>query len=213
MHPIQKKLFKIIKEQDLSGMTLRDIGELVGEDHPQKISHHLNQLKDRGLISMSDDREIIRPARTTKKKGTKLVAVPIIGAADCGSPTALANELFEGYLRISDKLLKPRTKEEIFAIRAQGDSMNRSSINGKSIEDGDYVLIDGGNYNINNKDYVLVVVDEVAAIKKFIKEEDRVVLVSESSKDYPPIYLHPDDNFFINGKVIQVIKKLDRDWL
>jgi hypothetical protein len=34
-----------------------------------------------------------------------------------------------------------------------------------------------------------------------------VILKADSSYDYEPIYLHPDDDFFINGKAVAVIKK------
>jgi SOS-response transcriptional repressor LexA len=49
----------------------------------------------------------------------------------------------------------------------------------------------------------------MANIKKYIfdEENNQIVLVSQSSKDIPPIYIHEDDSFMVNGKVIQVIKK------
>ena len=49
----------------------------------------------------------------------------------------------------------------------------------------------------------------MANIKKFHfdRENSRIVLVSESSKDFPPIFIHEDDDFNISGKVVQVIKK------
>jgi SOS-response transcriptional repressor LexA len=40
-----------------------------------------------------------------------------------------------------------------------------------------------------------------------IKKNNQVVLKADSSFDYDPIYLHPDDDVSINGKVVAVIKK------
>jgi repressor LexA len=77
------------------------------------------------------------------------------------------------------------------------------------IEDGDYLIIDSDYRTPRNGDVVLSVIDDMANIKKYVfdEENNQIVLVSQSTKDIPPIYIHEDDSFMINGKVIQVIKK------
>ena len=94
--------------------------------------------------------------------------------------------------------------------QAMVDSMNNANIDGNPIEDGDYVLIDAGNKNINNNDYVLSTIEGLANIKKFIfnKINKHIVLISESQKDYPPIIINSEEDYsyIINGKVFQVIK-------
>lgn len=87
--------------------------------------------------------------------------------------------------------------------------MNKANVNGKTIEDGDYLIIDSDYRSPRNGDVVLSVIDDMANIKKYIWDEDnnQVVLVSQSTKDIPPIFIHEDDSFMINGRVIQVIKK------
>src|ERR1700679_3939988 len=45
MHPLQEKILALIDSHNLGQMTLREIGELVGERFPQKIKHHLVQLE------------------------------------------------------------------------------------------------------------------------------------------------------------------------
>jgi SOS-response transcriptional repressor LexA len=87
--------------------------------------------------------------------------------------------------------------------------MNKSVVNGNTIEDGDYLIIDSSDTSPSSGDVVLSVIDEMANIKKYVwdEENNQIVLVSESTKDIPPIYIHEDDSFMINGKVIQVIKK------
>ncbi len=88
-------------------------------------------------------------------------------------------------------------------------AMNRAMVNGNTIEDGDYLLVDSDQTSPSNGDIVLSVIDDMANIKKYVWDEanNQIVLVSESTKDIPPIYIHEDDSFMINGKVIQVIKK------
>lgn len=207
MHPIQEKLLKLIDQKALSSMTLRDIGELIKEPLPQKIKHHLEQLEKKGFIKHDRKNKVISRIRTNSKINSPFISIPVIGAANCGPATIFANENIEGYLKISKNILNKC--KNIFAIKAQGLSMNKSNINGMSIEDGDYLIIDSDYRNPRNGDVVLSVIDDMANIKKYIfdEENNQIVLVSQSTKDIPPIYVHEDDSFMINGKVIQVIKK------
>jgi repressor LexA len=87
--------------------------------------------------------------------------------------------------------------------------MNRASVDGKTIEDGDYLIIDSEYRNPRNGDVILSIIDDMANIKKYVWDEvnNQVLLMSQSTKEIPPIYIHEDDSFMINGKVIQVIKR------
>ncbi|MFA6145935.1 MAG: S24 family peptidase [Patescibacteria group bacterium] len=207
MHKTQLKLLELIEKRNLNGLSLRDIGELIGiEDNPHVIRHHLLQLKRRELIYWDQQKKEIRKNFKGVNKESGLVSIPILGAANCGPATIFAEQNIQGYLKISKHFL-PKVVKNIFAIRAVGSSLNKAKIKNNSIEDGDYVLIDGNYPNPQNKDYVLSVIDDVANIKRFIKEKDKIILLSESTEDIPPIYIHRRDKYMINGKVIQVIKK------
>lgn len=209
MHIIQKKLIELAKTHNLSQMTLRQIGKFIKERHPQKIKHHLGQLEKRGFLKINKKKRLLEKIGRGAIKRTGFFAVPIVGSANCGKATIFADENLEGYLKISGKLLKK--KEGIFAIKAEGLSMNRANVNGKTIDDEDYVIIDSESKAPNNGDYVLSVIDDVANIKKFIfdKENNQIVLLSESTEKLLPIYIHPEDfsKYIISGKIIQVIKK------
>ena len=87
--------------------------------------------------------------------------------------------------------------------------MNRATIDGKKIENGDYVIVDVDDKNVKNGDIVLSIIDGMANIKRLFvdHENNQVVLMADSTKEFPPIYIHADDDFMVNGKVIQVIKK------
>lgn len=138
-----------------------------------------------------------------------MISIPILGAANCGNPREFAIENLEGYLTVSPSMV-PR-KKKLFAVRAVGSSMNRANIKGKSIEDGDYVIIDPEFGHPRDGNYVLSVIGGSANIKRFCEdvENGQIVLVSESSQELPPIYIHPKDfaDYMVNGKVVQVIKK------
>ncbi|MFA6171022.1 MAG: S24 family peptidase [Patescibacteria group bacterium] len=208
IHPIQEKLLKIVPKINLKKMSLRDIGLLVEESHPQKISHHLSQLEKKGFIETDKKTGEVRlVGLKTKQSNNEIVVVPIYGAADCGEAKFFAEENLEGYLRVSRRLVGKI--KNVFAVRAKGHSMNRAKVNGaQTIEDGDYVLVDPANKNPRNGDYVLSVIEGCANIKKFFldKKEKQIALVSESTEAFKPIYIHADDDYMINGLVKNVIK-------
>ena len=164
MHKLQDAIMKLLETKNLSGMTLRQIGELIGEKYPQKIKHHLDQLEKRGLIKINKKTKEIARATQGALQNSSLISVPIVGSANCGPATIFANENVEGYLKISKKIL--RKCKNIFAIRAQGLSMNKATVNGQTIEDGDYLLIDSEDTTPRTGDIILSVIDDMANIKK-----------------------------------------------
>lgn len=213
MHDVQMKLLNIIDKKNIGKLTLRDIGELIDEpDQPQKIKHHLAQLAKRGLIRIDKRKKLIEKVQGGFNHLSKLLSIPIVGSANCGEATMFADEQVEGYLKISRSLIYSRSNN-LFAIRAVGNSMNQAAIGSPAaaIVDGDYVIVDGNASNPKNGDYVLSTIDDVANIKKFMfdKKQNQIILLSESTHHIPPIYIHPKDlsDYIVNGKIVQVIKK------
>lgn len=208
MHSIQEKLLSLAESTDLSGMSLRDIGKLVGEPHPEKIRHHLGQLAKRGMLWLDRERGTQRIERQGEVRDG-LISVPIIGSANCGVAEIFADQNIEGFLRISSRILIK--KDQVFIIRAVGSSMNRANIRGERIDDGDYVVVDASRREPKNGEYVVSVIDDMANIKRFYRDESRnvIALISESSTPYQPIYVHGSDepSYRVAGTVIQVIKQ------
>lgn len=218
MNEFQEKILQLSTTKNLAEIPLRKLGELIGlkSPHPQIVKYHLGQLEKRGLIFIDKKRKLIKRIDKGGIANTNLIAVPILGAANCGAATMIADQYMEGFLKISSLSLVKKAlarKNEIFALEASGDSMNKAQVgDGKlSIEDGDYVIIDKSNKSPRDGDYVLSIIDGMANIKKFIfdKENNRILLLSESTHNYPPIIIHPKDlhGYIINGVVLQVVKK------
>ena len=87
--------------------------------------------------------------------------------------------------------------------------MNRANVAGKTIEHGDFAIVDSKVNAPQTNDYVVSIIGGVCNIKKFVKDESRqqIMLLSESSREFPPIYIHPDEtNYFVSGKVVDVLK-------
>jgi len=209
MHDIQKNLLDLCSNCEQLPLSLREIGRRIDESHPQKIKHHLNQLAKKNLIIIDEQKKIIKLGKAGIIKNTKMFSIPILGLADCGQATAFADEYIEGYLKVSTSVLKK--KKNLFCVKAKGNSMNMANIYGKSIEDGDFVIVDGENRNPKSGDYVLSVIDGCANIKRFARDivNKCFVLLSESTQNYPPIFIDEKDfnSYMINGEVIKVIKK------
>jgi SOS-response transcriptional repressor LexA len=217
MHLIQEKLLFLSKSKNLAVMTLREIAAAIGfpDESPQKIKHHLNQLQKRGFITIDRgkgimDRSSSEPgwAKGIFEKSSQVFSIPILGTANCGPATIYAEENFQGFLKLSSKLVGRSRPDGLYAIKADGTSMNHAELNGKKIEDGDYVIIDSSQKTPNTKDIVLAIIDNKATIKRFIddRENEQIVLMADSTFDYEPIFLHPTDEFSISGKAIAVFK-------
>lgn len=166
---------------------------------------YLNKLEEKGLIRRNTETRVIEIINSSK---TRFVEIPIYGGANCGVASIFAEQYFQGTLKISKRLLGDNTKD-VFAIQASGNSMNDYKVSGKKIEDGDYVLVDSkyepsvGDKNVP----VLAVIDGVATIKILRYLDNTIGLFPQSKeKKFLPIYLTLEDDFVINGKVIDVLK-------
>ena len=130
MHPLQKKILDATAGKDWVTIKLREFGRQLSEEHPQMIKYHLYKLEESGYIQIKrnpdlsfDIKNLNRPGEITSAGGGWMT-IPVLGAANCGQAATYADHADEGYLRVSDKLVKP--KKGLFAIRAIGDSMNRA---------------------------------------------------------------------------------------
>ena len=175
--------------------------------------YHISKLEESGYLEKHDNqsRAIDVKENIFNKAKTKIkelsFSVPVYGMVNAGPATIFAEENLHGYIKVPANMSV--NKKNIFALQVDGDSMNKAKINGKNIENGDFVLIDPEYRNPRNGDYVLSIIDNCANIKKFEIDQKTgaIKLVSESTKDYKPIYISSHDNYMVNGKVINVIKK------
>lgn len=206
MHSVQLKILELSRRKNISSMGFREIGREINILHPQIIKYHINQLKNAGLLPQEKN-VLDKLKQSLKEQVTKILRIPILGAANCGIATLIAEESNQGFLEISQKLITSSRPEDLFVLKASGNSLNRANIGGLSVENDDYLIVDTSYRNPIDDDYVVSIIDGCANVKKVKKEKDRIALLSESSGNIPPIYIHPDDSYLINGKVIQVVKK------
>ena len=208
MHAIQEKLLKLIDDKNIGGFTLRQIGGLIGEKLPQKVKHHLSHLERKGFILIDRKNKKISRISNKAKAGDIFISIPIVGSANCGPANIYADQNIEGYLKISKRLAP--NKKSVFALRAEGNSLNKADVGGKNVESGDFVIVDSENLSPRDGDYVVSVIDGMANIKKYRldKSHYRIALLSESTQEYSPIFIHQNDDFRISGKVVGIVKNM-----
>lgn len=212
MHLIQQKILKLLDAGPIENMSLREIGERVGaSSSPQQVKHHLEQLATKGFLRIDKKRNRIEKTGSALVGG--LIALPIMGSANCGEATFFADDHIEGYLHVTKSVLGALASriKDLFVLRAVGPSMNRAQVAEETIEDGDYVVIDKSQRKPTEGRCVVSVIAGVANIKKLHVDTKRqqIVLISESNQNLPPIYVHPDDldDYLIAGTVVKVMKQ------
>lgn len=213
----QKKVFDYIKTySDKHGYSpsLEDIRIHFKFASVSTAHHYINKLQREGYIIKDSNQPrsiVVQPAEFIKKivpKHIEYFSVPLLGVANAGTATIFAEENVEGHVRISRNMMS--RKDGVFALRVEGDSMNKAKISGKNLNEGDFVLIDSKYRNPQNGDYILSIIDNCANLKKFEKDKrtGMIKLVSESTnKIHKPIYISSEDDYMVNGKVIAVLKK------
>lgn len=211
MNANQQKILDLAKTKDISRMSLSDIAKELDIDHLYKVQYHLEQLKKKNLIYIDADKKTHKVAKLAGFLIDSLLNIPIVGAANCGPALELAQEDISGFLKISKRLVDFSKPENLIAVRAVGESLNKAKIKGESVESGDYLIVDCKK-QLRNNDYVLSVIDGAANFKKFYKDDNKkeIRLISESTFDIPPIVLHEDDvntlGYVVNGVVVRVVK-------
>jgi repressor LexA len=211
MHPTQQKILNLAASIKINKKNPRIIARLIEVQNPQNIVHHIKQLEDKGFISINKD-GAIKVEKNDNFIGENLFQLPIYGSASCGPATMFAEENLQSYLAVPSGKIGKSSKSGLFVVMAEGDSLNDAKgIKGGAIETGDYVVIDGNNKSPKDGQYVLSIIDGMANLKRFYKDDKnkQIRLESESKMETKPIYIQQDhfEDYMINGVILGVIKK------
>src|SRR5690349_20708708 len=104
MHPTQQKLVDLIEEKDITALSLREIGRQIGVNNPQVVKHHLEQLRK------LDIKKVQVPTIGNNVLGNSVSVsnvtfdIPLVGYANCGAPSFVAEETKNGYLTVSNSI-------------------------------------------------------------------------------------------------------------
>lgn len=213
MHEIQQKLLSLAETTDLGSVSYYALAKLLGVNHHNKVRFHLEQLIRKGLLVRNKNTgSIAKVINGEVFRG--FISIPIMGEANCGVPLIFAENTIKGFLRVSPSSLRTNRLEKIYALKAVGDSMNATNIHGRSIESGDYVLVEDTS-TVNHGEVVVSIIDGAANIKRLLIDgaNHRLILLSESQEPLPPIVIDESDidsHYQVAGRVIDIIKAIPK---
>ncbi len=209
MNPIQEKILLLARTIDLESTRRVDLVDLVGCQYPSQITHHMNQ-----LIKTGDLVRVAGKLVPAMKSVAGYLTIPVMGEADCGEATRYADGRIVDSLVVSPSVVISKRPDRLYALIARGDSMNSARVQGKTIEDGDYVIVDKVDaYEPQDNDIIVSNIGGLANVKRFRREPGRVVLLSDSirQRDFSPIFIDDQDDYTIEGVVIDVIKGVNHE--
>ena len=192
--------------------SIREIGERTGITSTSVVNYYLDQLEKLGMIER--DRKISRGVRLSgANSSADTFRIPILGPIAAGLPL-LELDPAVGYMtdneanavEIARSLLPSKEKgENLYALEVKGDSMIDAMIN-----DGDIVVMKSAS-DARNGEMVAVWLprDNEATLKYFFKEKDRYRL-QPANPTMKPIFIKKSEPLEIKGKVVMVIRKMDR---
>jgi repressor LexA len=197
----QKELLKYIIQQIRDYNLPPSVSEMANflkVSSKNAVAKLLNALQESGHIKTSGKARgitVLDALGESLEKG--LIAVPLIGAVQAGSPH-LAEEHVEEWINLPSSLVKSR--RDVFLLKVRGDSMINAGI-----YQGDLVIV-RPTREAKNNDIVVALLHDEATVKRFIQIKNRSYLKAENP-DYKDIY--PKEDWMIQGKVVGVIRQLE----
>jgi len=191
--------------------SIREIGEHCEISSTSVVNYYLDQLEKSGHIER--DRKISRGMRLTGNTPLgDMLRVPVLGVIQAGEPIPVpSNADFgsftpEDSVEIATSLMPGKEKgKELFALQVQGDSMIDAMIN-----DGDIVILKPAQ-DARNGEMVAVWLSDrnETTLKYYYKEKDGYRL-QPANPTMKPIMLKKTEALEIKGKVVMVIRKVER---
>lgn len=178
--------------------SVREIGDAVGLSSPSTVHSHLSALVEHGYLRRDPTKpraiEVVDDGRDGDLRRAAVRDVPLVGRIAAGSPV-LAQEDIEEIFPLPTQFVGT---DPVFMLRVKGDSMIDAGI-----LDDDLVVVkrtpDARNYEI-----VAALVDgEEATVKRFRRDGDKVLLISENPAYEPMVFT---EGVEILGKVVAVLR-------
>ena len=171
----------------------RDIMRGTGIHSPATAYAHVQALKDKGYLRLTDGQ--MRSVELTEKSNifTKGIELPLVGTIAAGQPI----EAIENKESISVPIeLLPNLN--CYVLQVKGESMIEDGI-----LDGDFVIVERSFYPENGDCVVALLDNENATLKRYYREKSRIRL-QPANKDMKPIYTR---NPVIQGIVRGVLRR------
>ncbi len=191
--------------------TIREIGEATSISSTSVVNYYLDQLEKMGKIERQ--RKISRGVRLAGNNPLgEIFKIPVAGRIVAGEPIPVPASDFnyfdaETSVDIARTLIpSPGKSEDLFALEVDGDSMIDAMVN-----DGDIVIMKPTGGEAKNGEMVAVWLPErdETTLKYFYKEADGYRL-QPANPTMDPILVKKDEALEIKGKVVMVIRQIDK---
>lgn len=179
--------------------SLQEICAYFGINAPKNARKHLEALERKGYIKRSPN--ISRAIEIIASPIKNAVSIPIIGRVKAGAPN-LAIEDIQGYVTLDSRFFNCR---DAVLLKIEGDSMI-----GAGIDNGDHVLV-RPEKSASNGEIVVALLGDEATVKRFYKKGDIITLKPENPNIEPIKIKKGEKDVSIIGKVISVIKHLEKN--
>ena len=188
LHPIQKKLLRILKENIADPLTIRELQERLDISSTSVVHHHIQQLEKKGYLrrnpSNSKDYQVL--ADSPEKK---ITYINLYGLAQCGPKGTILDGSPIDRIPIASKILG-FPSSDAFMVKAKGDSMS------PKINNGDLVIARKAKKSENGS--TVVCINNGEALIKKIQKGKEIILIS-TNPSYDPFVAAKD--FRIEGIV------------
>lgn len=182
--------------------SVREICTAVGLISPASVQRHLVILEEQGFLRRDPTKPralelIYDPVSGHAVDRHPVSFVPLVGDVAAGAGV-LAQENIEETLPLPQEFVG---HQDAFALRVRGDSMT-----GDGIFDSDLLVVRMQHLADEGDIVVAGLPGDEAAVKRFHRDGDEVVLVS-SNPDYPP-RRYPARELRIYGRVVSILRRL-----
>jgi repressor LexA len=191
--------------------SIREIGEHCDISSTSVVNYYLDQLEKTGNIER--DRKISRGVRLTNSSPTgDMFRIQMLGVIQAGEPIPVPSNIDfnsftpEDSVEVAMSLMPTKEKgKDLFALKVQGESMIDAMVN-----DGDIVILKPAQEARNGEMVAVWLSDRnETTLKFFFKEKDRFRL-QPANPTMKPIYIDKGEALEIKGKVVMVIRKVER---
>jgi repressor LexA len=131
-------------------------------------------------------------------EGFTSLEVPLLGKVAAGAP--IEHYIHNESITIPAQLFSHSLREQIYALKVQGDSMIDDGI-----LDGDIVLIRKAD-RAENGQRVVALIDNEATIKTYFRKKD-VIELRPANPRYKPILVKDEESFRIEGVFVGLIRR------
>lgn len=199
---LQKRLIAFFKQNtDQEGLTLREIANEVGANHPQTVLNKLNQLVLKGYF-LKDDKGFRLVREEIGNQLEDIIQLPIYGFAQCGNKgKQIIDEYSQEKMPVTIGFVGTSNIQNCFFVRAKGNSME------PKIQDGDLVLI-RQQATYAESDFVFVLHNQLPKLKKIIKDEQGKYQLESINRFFDKVEISPYDETKIIGVVKKIIKNM-----